>query len=233
MHLCILPESATEVDHIDNGIVIQHDLFVVRFAKHGLFDFSLARAKFWRITVFHWSPKHCSHVIALTLRELEKTCQAATNTTSLHDSYRIHVLLGCVLSRSSQQFRHPLHRKSENKTYHLLENNNNCIIIMKSTSISILLSVFATYLLSSTSAFVVQPSVVVVPSATTTTSLNVFGNKKSQAQKATEETQYWQGEWVCKDCGYIYNRVSGCLQEPIIRMDNENNLHVIEQLYGW
>ena len=48
--------------------------------------------------------------------------------------------------------------------------------------------------------------------ATTTTSLNmVFGNKKSAAQKAEDAAKaekYWQGEWVCKDCGYIYNRVS-------------------------
>mmetsp|Transcript_7761 Transcript_7761/g.21641 ORF Transcript_7761/g.21641 Transcript_7761/m.21641 type:complete len:146 (+) Transcript_7761:153-590(+) len=39
--------------------------------------------------------------------------------------------------------------------------------------------------------------------------LNVFGNKKSAAAKeaqALEESKYWQGEWVCKDCGYIYNR---------------------------
>ena len=41
------------------------------------------------------------------------------------------------------------------------------------------------------------------------TSLNVFGQKKSAAAKAAEEeaaAKYWQGEWVCKDCGYIYNR---------------------------
>lgn len=46
---------------------------------------------------------------------------------------------------------------------------------------------------------------------TATTSLNVFGKKKTAAQKAEEEAKaakYWQGEWVCKDCGYIYNRVS-------------------------
>ena len=39
----------------------------------------------------------------------------------------------------------------------------------------------------------------------------VFGNKKSAAQKAADAekaAKYWQGEWVCKDCGYIYNRVS-------------------------
>jgi len=53
---------------------------------------------------------------------------------------------------------------------------------------------------------------------TTTTSLNVFGSKKKKSAAAVEaESQYWQGEWVCKDCGYIYNRVSatvvvaGCL----------------------
>lgn len=45
----------------------------------------------------------------------------------------------------------------------------------------------------------------------TTTSLNVFGKKKTAEQKAEEEAKaamYWAGEWVCKDCGYIYDRVS-------------------------
>ena len=47
--------------------------------------------------------------------------------------------------------------------------------------------------------------------AASPTSLGVFGKKKSAAQKAEEEAKaamYWEGEWVCKDCGYIYNRVS-------------------------
>ena len=50
------------------------------------------------------------------------------------------------------------------------------------------------------------------------TSLNVFGKKKTAAQKAEEEEKaekYWQGEWVCKDCGYIYDRVrnnQACIQ---------------------
>lgn len=47
----------------------------------------------------------------------------------------------------------------------------------------------------------------------TSSSLNmVFGNRKTAAQKAADAekaAKYWQGEWVCKDCGYIYNRVSG------------------------
>ncbi|GFH46034.1 hypothetical protein CTEN210_02508 [Chaetoceros tenuissimus] len=46
-------------------------------------------------------------------------------------------------------------------------------------------------------------------SSVSTTSLNVFGKKKTAAQKAEEEAraaQFWQGEWVCKDCGYIYNK---------------------------
>jgi rubredoxin len=41
------------------------------------------------------------------------------------------------------------------------------------------------------------------------TSLGVFGNRKTEAQKAEEAekaSKFWQGEWVCKDCGYIYNR---------------------------
>ncbi|KAL3778648.1 hypothetical protein ACHAW5_007538 [Stephanodiscus triporus] len=41
------------------------------------------------------------------------------------------------------------------------------------------------------------------------TSLSVFGKRKTEAQKAEDEakaSQYWAGEWVCKDCGYIYNR---------------------------
>jgi hypothetical protein len=42
---------------------------------------------------------------------------------------------------------------------------------------------------------------------TSTTALNVFGTKKSKKMTAEEMEKYWQGEWVCKDCGYIYNRV--------------------------
>jgi len=44
---------------------------------------------------------------------------------------------------------------------------------------------------------------------TTSTSLNVFGSKKSKAAKEEEARKasiYWEGDWVCKDCGYIYNR---------------------------
>ena len=63
--------------------------------------------------------------------------------------------------------------------------------------------------LHATSAF--SPQVQSVRATTSSTSLNmVFGKKKTAAQKAEEEAkaaQYWQGEWVCKDCGYIYNRV--------------------------
>ena len=67
-------------------------------------------------------------------------------------------------------------------------------------------------------AFTVQPLAAVTgrngvsSSISTTTSLNmVFGNRKSKEQAAAAkaaELNYWEGEWVCKDCGYIYNRVS-------------------------
>ena len=63
-----------------------------------------------------------------------------------------------------------------------------------------------------TSAFVMPNagSVSTAPAVRTPTSLNVFGKKKSAAQKEAEAAKaamYWEGEWVCKDCGYIYQRV--------------------------
>jgi hypothetical protein len=60
--------------------------------------------------------------------------------------------------------------------------------------------------------------------------LNVFGNKKSQAQKevSAEGSKYWQGEWVCKDCGYIYNRVSTAAGDGVaaarLKCDNNNRI---------
>eukprot|EP00980_Cylindrotheca_fusiformis_P010847 scaffold2462_cov127-Cylindrotheca_fusiformis.AAC.4 len=78
---------------------------------------------------------------------------------------------------------------------------------MKSFLLSLLLA--AICFASSASAFSVRPSVVSTASGPSSTSLNVFGQRKTQAQKEAEEekaSKYWQGEWVCKDCGYIYNR---------------------------
>ncbi|KAL3799463.1 hypothetical protein HJC23_013918 [Cyclotella cryptica] len=57
---------------------------------------------------------------------------------------------------------------------------------------------------SSSRTFVATRAVVAAPTA-----LNVFGNRKTEAQKeeeAAKAAKFWQGEWVCKDCGYIYNR---------------------------
>ncbi|GMH46444.1 hypothetical protein TrRE_jg8306 [Triparma retinervis] len=53
------------------------------------------------------------------------------------------------------------------------------------------------------------PSVSLVRANTrTTTALNVFGNKKKKIspEEQARLDSYWQGDWVCKDCGYIYNR---------------------------
>jgi hypothetical protein len=65
--------------------------------------------------------------------------------------------------------------------------------------------------------FTIQPSAVargVMRVTESTSSLQmVFGNRKSKEQAAASATtvpsKYWEGDWVCKDCGYIYNRVSG------------------------
>jgi len=45
-----------------------------------------------------------------------------------------------------------------------------------------------------------------------TTSLNVFGGRQRKAKDADEAERMagiWQGDWVCSDCGYIYNRDEG------------------------
>ena len=87
-----------------------------------------------------------------------------------------------------------------------------------STLISLLLALVCLSF-STTSAFVVRPSAIASSvtastasvATTSSTSLNVFGKKKSKAQKeadAEKAALYWEGEWVCKDCGYIYQRVS-------------------------
>lgn len=76
-----------------------------------------------------------------------------------------------------------------------------------------IIAIISAICLLASSAFAFAPATprtLVAPrSAATPTSLNVFGNRKTEAQKAEEAekaAKYWQGEWVCKDCGYIYNR---------------------------
>jgi hypothetical protein len=100
--------------------------------------------------------------------------------------------------------------------YQYITHNKYCnLVIMKSTIISILLACLCLFA-GTTNGFTTPTSVSaristspLSTTTTTTTRLNVFGNRKSQAQKsAPEDDKYWQGEWVCKDCGYIYNRVS-------------------------
>jgi hypothetical protein len=77
--------------------------------------------------------------------------------------------------------------------------------------LAVLLSAFV--LLGSVNAFSVRPMTKVSVAAPSSSLKMVFGNKKSAASKAEEQAKaekYWQGEWVCKDCGYIYNRVRLC-----------------------
>ena len=81
---------------------------------------------------------------------------------------------------------------------------------------SIIATFFAVFLAFASQAFAFAPvtpstriRIIATPTRSTPTSLSVFGKKKTEAQKAQEAEEaakYWQGEWVCKDCGYIYNR---------------------------
>ena len=74
---------------------------------------------------------------------------------------------------------------------------------MKSVFVALLCLILAI----SSQAFQPRPATVAVTRSSSTT-LNVFGNKKSAAAREAENAEkYWQGEWVCADCGYIYNRV--------------------------
>ena len=69
-----------------------------------------------------------------------------------------------------------------------------------------------------------QPTTMFTPkSISSTTSLNVFGTKKAKKMTPEEMEKYWQGEWVCKDCGYIYNRVrfSACVLYVFWMTDDE------------
>eukprot|EP00569_Conticribra_weissflogii_P005481 CAMPEP_0171341744 /NCGR_PEP_ID=MMETSP0878-20121228/11737_1 /TAXON_ID=67004 /ORGANISM="Thalassiosira weissflogii, Strain CCMP1336" /LENGTH=147 /DNA_ID=CAMNT_0011844131 /DNA_START=63 /DNA_END=506 /DNA_ORIENTATION=- len=76
-----------------------------------------------------------------------------------------------------------------------------------------IIAIISTICLLATGAFGFAPAAtraVVAPrTAAVPTSLGVFGKRKTEAQKAEEAekaAKYWQGDWVCKDCGYIYNR---------------------------
>ena len=91
---------------------------------------------------------------------------------------------------------------------------------MKSLLLGLLFGLLSSF--SPVNAFQVRPtSNVAVVKMGTTTALNVFGNKKTAATREAEAAKaekYWQGEWVCKDCGYIYNRVRLFYEER----NNEN-----------
>lgn len=117
-----------------------------------------------------------------------------------------------------QSIRQPRYSKTEDPLFY-----HSTIATMKSTVLSLL---FAFLCLSSALSFHVRPSVASAK-APSSTSLNVFGNKKSTAAKAEEDvsSKYWQGEWVCKDCGYIYNRVSASFYcYPILIERKKTNL---------
>jgi hypothetical protein len=87
---------------------------------------------------------------------------------------------------------------------------------MKSSIVTLLLRLLVLVVTCTQAFTTVQPLVGanVGPSVAaahfTTTNLNmVFGNRKSKDKSVAEtKSKYWEGDWVCKDCGYIYNRVS-------------------------
>ena len=82
------------------------------------------------------------------------------------------------------------------------------------------------FLFGATSAF--QPIVplqqqrLAVPIASTSALYAFGGKKKLSPEEQAKAEKYWQGEWVCKDCGYIYNRVRGIMFKLMKRSEREN-----------
>ena len=61
--------------------------------------------------------------------------------------------------------------------------------------------VTAFHVLKSNSALI-RPSVNVA-SPLSSSALGMF--KKKESKPAVDPADYWQGEWICADCGYIYD----------------------------
>ena len=61
-------------------------------------------------------------------------------------------------------------------------------------------------------AFTVQTRTsALAPKATNKLPSTFLQAKKLSAEEQAKADMYWAGDWVCKDCGYVYDRVSLCL----------------------
>lgn len=50
---------------------------------------------------------------------------------------------------------------------------------------------------------IIRSSTLLKKRSTFDASTRLFAKKEEEAKSGTE---YWQGEWVCADCGYVYDR---------------------------
>ena len=76
---------------------------------------------------------------------------------------------------------------------------------------TVLLALFALVALfcGSSNAFAPRPSILTVTKAAprAVSSLSVFGGRgKAKTPAPVEDNDYWQGDWVCADCGYVFDR---------------------------
>merc|ERR1719502_1962503 len=49
-----------------------------------------------------------------------------------------------------------------------------------------------------------RPALVTAPRVAASPAMQLFGREKKTPEEILEEKGYWPGEWVCADCGYIY-----------------------------
>lgn len=77
---------------------------------------------------------------------------------------------------------------------------------MRSTSIIALIFLIASVCLLQIAAFhlsIRSTTILKKRSTFDASSTKLFAKKEEEVQSGTE---YWQGEWVCADCGYVYDR---------------------------
>ena len=76
--------------------------------------------------------------------------------------------------------------------------------MMKALALLLLCVSIANALALATSSLTLRTASMSVAAPRTTPALMQFGREKKSPEEILEEKGYWPGEWICADCGYIY-----------------------------
>ena len=72
------------------------------------------------------------------------------------------------------------------------------------SSMGILMLAFCSSVEAFAPAHMARPAVAVRAAPVRTAPVMQFGKKRLSPEEKLEEMGYWPGEWLCADCGYIY-----------------------------